>query len=296
MNQTVPIFSLREKRVWVAGHEGMVGSALMRRLQHADCTLITATHRELDFTRQKEVEAWMEEERPQAVFLAAAKVGGIAANMSKPVDFLYDNLAIAANVIHTAASTGVEKLLFLGSSCIYPKFAKQPIMEGDLLTGSLEPTNEWYAIAKISGIKLCTAYRRQYGCDFISAMPTNLYGPHDNFDLNTSHVIPALIRKAHEARVNSDQLVIWGSGSRAAGFSTSTTQPTPSFTSCTTIQAKPRQRGRRGGYHNFAARLPNRQGGWLSRRHNHRRVKARWHPTQAARCIKAERPRVGTEN
>ena len=219
MNQTVPIFSLREKRVWVAGHEGMVGSALMRRLQHADCTLITATHRELDLTRQKEVEAWMEEERPQAVFLAAAKVGGIAANMSKPVDFLYDNLAIAANVIHTAASTGVEKLLFLGSSCIYPKFAKQPIMEGDLLTGSLEPTNEWYAIAKIAGLKLCEAYRRQQGCDFISAMPTNLYGPHDNFDLNTSHVIPALIRKAHEARVNSDPaLVIWGSGSPRREF------------------------------------------------------------------------------
>jgi hypothetical protein len=155
MNQIAPIYSLTRKRVWVAGHGGMVGSALMRRLQQEDCTFLTASRQELDLTRQRAVEEWLEEWRPQVVFLAAAKVGGIAANMSKPVDFLYDNLAIASNVIHTAAATGVEKLLFLGSSCIYPKFADQPIVEGELLNGPLEPTNEWYAVAKIAGLKLC---------------------------------------------------------------------------------------------------------------------------------------------
>jgi GDP-L-fucose synthase len=219
MNQGAPIYSLSGKRVWVAGHNGMVGSALMRRLQKEDCILITASRSELDLTRQREVEEWMEERQLQAVFLAAAKVGGIAANMARPVDFLYDNLAIASNVIHAAAATGVEKLLFLGSSCIYPKFAEQPIKEGELLRGPLEPTNEWYAIAKIAGLKLCQAYRLQRGCDFISAMPTNLYGPRDNFDLNSSHVIPALIRKAHEAKINSyPALVIWGSGSPRREF------------------------------------------------------------------------------
>ena len=218
MNQIAPIYSLTRKRVWVAGHGGMVGSALMRRLQQEDCTLLTVSRQELDLTRQRAVEEWLEEWRPQVVFLAAAKVGGIAANMSQPVDFLYDNLAIASNVIHTAAAIGVEKLLFLGSSCIYPKFADQPIVEGELLNGPLEPTNEWYAVAKIAGLKLCQAYRRQ-GCDFISAMPTNLYGPRDNFDLTTSHVMPALIRKAHEAKVcGNPTLVVWGSGSPRREF------------------------------------------------------------------------------
>jgi GDP-L-fucose synthase len=213
MSESPPIYSLKGKRVWVAGHEGMVGSALVRRLRQEDCALATASHHDVDLRRQQQVEEWIEKEQPQAVFLAAAKVGGIAANMTRPVDFLYDNLAIACNVIHAAAATGVEKLLFLGSSCIYPKFAEQPIKEDELLRGPLEPTNECYAIAKIAGLKLCQAYRRQQGCDFISAMPTNLYGPRDNFDLDSSHVIPALIRKAHEAKINREpELVIWGSG------------------------------------------------------------------------------------
>ena len=216
MNAT---YDLTGKRVWVAGHSGMVGSALVRRLQQLDCMLLTVSRRDLDLTRQRDVEAWVAEHRPQAVFLAAAKVGGIVANDSAPVDFLYDNLAIATNVMHAAAATGVEKLLFLGSSCVYPKFAPQPIKEEALLTGPLEPTNQWYAVAKIAGLKLCQAYRRQRGCDFISAMPTNLYGPRDNFDLTTSHVIPALIRKAHEAKIRNDaQLVIWGSGNPRREF------------------------------------------------------------------------------
>jgi GDP-L-fucose synthase len=212
-------YDLTGKRVWVAGHNGMVGSALVRRLQQVDCTLLTASRRDLDLTRQRDVEAWVTEHRPQAVFLAAAKVGGIVANDSAPVDFLYDNLAIATNVMHAAAAAKVEKLLFLGSSCVYPRLAPQPIKEEALLTGPLEPTNQWYAIAKIAGLKLCQAYRRQQGCDFISAMPTNLYGPRDNFDLTTSHVIPALIRKAHEAKIRNDaQLVIWGSGNPRREF------------------------------------------------------------------------------
>ena len=185
----------------------------MRRLQREDCQLLTAAREQLDLTRQADVETWMRKRRPEAVFIAAARVGGIMANDALPVPFLYDNLLIAANVIHSAAANGVEKLLFLGSSCIYPKQAPQPITEDALLSGPLEPTNEWYAIAKIAGLKLCQAYRRQYGCDFISAMPTNLYGNEDNFDLTTSHVIPALIRKAHEAKVKGDnKFVIWGSG------------------------------------------------------------------------------------
>ena len=219
MSETEPIYSLKGKRVWVAGHNGMVGSALLRRLAQIDCTLLTVARDDLDLTRQAEVEAWMQKAKPQAVFMAAAKVGGILANDRWPAQFLYDNLAIAANVIHAAEAADVEKLLFLGSSCIYPKMTPQPIKEAALLTGPLEPTNEWYAIAKIAGLKLCQAYRREYGCDFIAAMPTNLYGPDDNFDLTTSHVIPALIRKAHEAKLRGDrELVIWGTGAPRREF------------------------------------------------------------------------------
>ncbi|HEY0129857.1 MAG TPA: GDP-L-fucose synthase [Allosphingosinicella sp.] len=211
-------FTLAGKRVFVAGHRGMVGSALVRRLAREDCEIITASRDELDLKDQRAVRDWMAEKRPQAVFLAAAKVGGILANDSYPADFLYDNLMIEANVIEAAHRVEVEKLLFLGSSCIYPKFAPQPITEDALLTGPLEPTNEWYAIAKIAGIKLAQAYRRQHGRDFISAMPTNLYGPGDNFALNSSHVLPALIRKAHEARSSGAPLVVWGTGSPRREF------------------------------------------------------------------------------
>jgi GDP-L-fucose synthase len=219
MSKIEPIYSLKGKRVWVAGHQGMVGSALVRRLSQVDCTLLTVSHEELDLTRQAEVETWMASAKPQAVFLAAAKVGGIVANDRWPAQFLYNNLAIAANVIHAAEAVDVEKLLFLGSSCIYPKMAPQPIKESALLTSPLECTNEWYAIAKIAGLKLCQAYRREYACDFIAAMPTNLYGPGDNFDLTTSHVIPAMMRKAHEAKLRGkNQLVIWGTGTPRREF------------------------------------------------------------------------------
>jgi len=213
------IYGLAGKKVYVAGHRGMVGSAIVRRLASEGCEILTATRAEADLTRQGEVEAWMEKNRPDAVFLAAAKVGGILANDTYPADFLYDNLILEANIVHAAHKVGVEKLLFLGSSCIYPKFADQPIVEEALLTGSLEPTNEWYAIAKIAGIKLCQAYRRQHGRDFISAMPTNLYGPGDNFDLKSSHVMPALIRKAHEAKLGRlSEITIWGTGTPRREF------------------------------------------------------------------------------
>ncbi|XDZ70371.1 GDP-L-fucose synthase family protein [Alphaproteobacteria bacterium LSUCC0744] len=201
------------KRIWVAGHNGMVGRAVVRFLKNRDCTTLTVNRNEVDLTRQGEVEAWISKVKPDAIIICAAKVGGILVNSTYPADFLYDNLMIEANVIHAACNQNVEKLIFLGSSCIYPKFADQPIREDMLLTGSLEPTNEWYAIAKIAGIKLCQAYRQQHGCDFVSVMPTNLYGPFDNFDLETSHVIPALIRKFHEAKVKGRAGVeIWGSG------------------------------------------------------------------------------------
>ncbi len=206
-------FSLEGKRVWVAGHRGMVGSAIMRRLARERCEILTVERSRVDLKDQAAVTAWMERAKPQAVFLAAAKVGGILANNSYPADFLFDNLMIEANVIEASHRMDVEKLLFLGSSCIYPKFAAQPIVEESLLTGPLEPTNEWYAIAKIAGVKLAQAYRKQHGRDFISAMPTNLYGPGDNFDLQSSHVLPALIRKAHTAKRNGDaRLVVWGTG------------------------------------------------------------------------------------
>ncbi|MEK1898013.1 MAG: GDP-L-fucose synthase [Rhizobium sp.] len=213
------IYSLAGKKVYVAGHRGMVGSAIVRRLASEGCEILTALHAEVDLRRQDQVEAWMGKNRPDAVFLAAAKVGGILANDTYPADFLYDNLILEANVIHAAYKVRVEKLMFLGSSCIYPKFADQPIVEDALLTGSLEPTNEWYAIAKIAGLKLCAAYRKQHGKDFISAMPTNLYGPGDNFDLDSSHVMPALIRKAHEAKLNGEKEIrIWGTGTPLREF------------------------------------------------------------------------------
>ena len=212
-------FSLTGKRVWVAGHRGMVGRALVRRLAGEGCEVITADRKTVDLSRQDQTEAWMAQTRPDAVFLAAAKVGGILANDSRPAEFIYENLTIETNVIEAARRCGVQKLLFLGSSCIYPKLAPQPLTEDALLTGPLEPTNEWYAVAKIAGIKLCQAYRRQYGCDFISAMPTNLYGPDDNFDLASGHVLAALIRKAHEAKLaGAAELTIWGTGSPRREF------------------------------------------------------------------------------
>ncbi|MFM5916186.1 MAG: GDP-L-fucose synthase family protein [Novosphingobium sp.] len=211
-------FEFSGKRIWVAGHRGMVGSAIVRRLASEDCEVITAARDELDLTDQRAVLGWMHNQRPQVVVLAAARVGGILANDSMPVEFLRDNLLIETSVLTGAESVGVEKLLFLGSSCIYPKHAEQPISEEALLTGPLEPTNEWYAIAKIAGIKLAQAYRKQYGCDFISAMPTNLYGPGDNFDLNGSHVMPALIRKVHEAKLTGGEVVVWGSGTPRREF------------------------------------------------------------------------------
>jgi GDP-L-fucose synthase len=212
-------FSLAGKRVWVAGHRGMVGSALVRRLQSEACEILTAERSALDLLDQSAVHAYLRRVRPHAIILAAAKVGGILANDHYPADFLYENLVIETNVIHGAYLASVDKLLLLGSSCIYPKFAPQPIVETALLTGPLEPTNEWYAIAKIAGIKLCQAYQKQHGCDFISAMPTNLYGPGDNFDLETSHVIPALIRKAHLAkRENNPEMIIWGTGQPRRDF------------------------------------------------------------------------------
>ena len=204
---------LAGKRVFVAGHRGMVGSALVRRLASERCMIVTAPRAELDLCDPAAVQAWMARERPELVFIAAAKVGGILANENSPADFLYENLMIATNVIHAAHLTGVEKLLSLGSSCIYPKFATQPITEDQLLTGALEPTNQWYAIAKIAAVKLCDAYRLQYGHNFISAMPTNLYGSGDSYDPCNSHVMPALIRKAHCLKLGAaDVLPIWGTG------------------------------------------------------------------------------------
>jgi len=201
------------KRAFVAGHRGMVGSALARRLQAEGCEVLTAGRDVLNLLDQAAVNAWMKEQRPDHVYVAAAKVGGIMANKDYPADFLYQNLVIETNLIHSAFEAGVEKLLFLGSSCIYPKLAPQPITEDQLLTGPLEPTNEWYAVAKIAGIKLAQAYRRQYGCDYISAMPTNLYGPGDNYDPAASHVLPAMIRKAHRVKTGAaETFEIWGSG------------------------------------------------------------------------------------
>lgn len=212
-------YNLKGKRVYVAGHRGMVGSAIIRRLEREGCSILTASRADVDLMQQTATDRFFADVKPHAVFMAAAKVGGIHANATYPADFLYDNLMIAANVTRAAHAVGVEKMLFLGSSCIYPKCAPQPIEEAALLTGPLEPSNEWYAIAKIAGIKLAQSYRRQHGRDFISAMPTNLYGPGDNFDLETSHVLPALIRKAHEAKVmKSPFMSVWGTGSPRREF------------------------------------------------------------------------------
>ncbi len=207
------MYTLRNKRVWVAGHRGLVGSALMRRLAREDCIVQRAPRETLDLRSAPDVDRWICAAQPHAIFLAAARVGGIYANDTQPAEFIYDNLMIAANVIDAARRHGVERLLFLGSSCIYPRLAPQPISEDELLAGPLEPTNQWYAVAKIAGIKLCQACRREYGCDFVAAMPTNLYGPGDNFDLVTSHVAAALLAKAHRAKLDdAPMMTVWGSG------------------------------------------------------------------------------------
>ena len=209
-----------QSRIYVAGHRGLVGSAIMRELQRQGCRhVLGRTRQELDLLDETAVRRFYAETRPEYVFVAAAKVGGILANERQPADFLYENLQMQNHLIHGAWQAGVKKLMFLGSSCIYPKHAPQPIREDSLLSGPLEPTNEWYAIAKIAGIKLCQALRRQHGCDFISAMPTNLYGPNDNYDLQTSHVLPALIRKFHEAKIaNAPTVTCWGTGTPLREF------------------------------------------------------------------------------
>jgi GDP-L-fucose synthase len=214
-----PLFPLTGKRVMVAGHKGMAGSSIVRRLAKEDCEILTADREEVDMMRQVEVEDWLAATKPDALFLAAAKVGGINANNTRPAEFLYDNLVIETNIIHNAYKVGVKKLLFLGSSCIYPRGAKQPITEEALLTGPLEPTNDAYALAKIAGIKLCQAYRKQYGCDFVSAMPTNLYGPGDRYDLENGHVVAALIMKIHAAKMaGASSIVLWGTGTPLREF------------------------------------------------------------------------------
>lgn len=211
--------TLENKKIWVAGHRGMVGSAIVRRLQKDNHEVLTVTRQEVDLVDGGAVAKWLQSNNPDMVVLAAAKVGGILANDTYPVDFLYENIAVQNNVIRHSYEAGVEKLLFLGSSCIYPKLATQPITEDALLTGALEPTNEWYAIAKIAGIKLCQAYMKQHGARFVSAMPTNLYGPYDNFDLQSSHVIPALMRKAHRAKAAGEGgMEIWGTGTPLREF------------------------------------------------------------------------------
>jgi GDP-L-fucose synthase len=206
-------------RVFVAGHRGLVGSAILRRLARENVEVLTATREQLDLRDQAAVNYWFRANRPDYVYLVAGTVGGILANATRPAEFIYDNMLIHATVVHAAHVYGVKKLLYLGSSCIYPRICAQPMTEEELLTGPLEPTNESYAIAKIAGIKLCQAYRRQYGSNFISAMPTNLYGPNDNFDLASSHVLPALIRKFHEAKIaGSGEVTIWGTGSAKREF------------------------------------------------------------------------------
>jgi GDP-L-fucose synthase len=212
-------FDLTGKRIWVAGHRGMVGSALLRRLARENCELLTVDRSALDLRRQADVETWLNLHRPDAVFVAAATVGGILANSSRPVEFLYDNLSIASNIVHSAANAGVHKLMFLGAACLYPRLAPQPMSEDSLLQGPPEPTNQWYTIAKIVGVKLCQAYRIQHGRDFISVVPANLYGPGDRFDPESGHVVPGLIRRAHEAKQSgATELSIWGTGQALREF------------------------------------------------------------------------------
>lgn len=219
MTTPVPIHDIAGKRVWVAGHRGMVGQALVRRLQSERCTILKVGREDLDLRERSDVARWIDRERPDTVIVAAATVGGILANDTRPAEFLYDNLAIITSIIECARQASVRKLLYLGSSCIYPRNAPQPMNEAALLTGALEPTNQWYAVAKIAGIMLCRAYRRQYGCDFIAAMPTNLYGPADNYDLQSSHVIPALIAKTHAAKLaREDAVTVWGTGTPRREF------------------------------------------------------------------------------
>ena len=213
------MFSIGGSKIWVAGHRGMVGSALVRRLDQEQCEIVTASRAELDLTRQAEVEAWLFAARPDLIFLAAARVGGIHANAAYPAEFIYQNLAIQTNVTEAARRCGVRKLVFFGSSCTYPKFAHQPVAEEQLLAGPPEATNVWYAVAKMAGLKMVEAYRQQYGCDFINLMPANTYGPCDNFDPQASHVIPAMIRKFHAAREEGrDQVELWGTGTPLREF------------------------------------------------------------------------------
>ena len=211
-------FELAGKRVWVAGHNGMVGKALVRRLQSIDCQILTVDKADLDLRRQTDVETWMERNRPEAVFIAAARVGGIQANSARPGEFFYDNAAIATNIIHAAHVSGVAKLMFLGSACVYPRVCEQPIPESAMMTGPLEPTNEGYAMAKLGAISMCAGYRRQYGRDFISVVPTNLYGPWDNLDPAASHVVPATVRKVVEAQAARQPVVVWGTGTPRREF------------------------------------------------------------------------------
>ncbi len=213
------IFDMSGRRVFVAGHRGLVGSAIVRRLAQVGCDLVTVSRERLDLLRQNDTEHFLLSAKPDVVIVAAGKVGGIHANSTLPAEFIYENLMIAANLIHGAFRAGVRKLLFLGSSCIYPKLARQPMIEEELLTGPLEPTNEWYAVAKIAGVKLCQAYRRQYGADYISVMPTNVYGPGDNYHLENSHVVAALIRRFHEAKQSGAPTVtVWGTGTPRREF------------------------------------------------------------------------------
>ena len=220
MTEPAPVvFPLRGRRVFVAGHRGMVGAAVARRLEREGSEVLTIGREDLDLRRQAEVERWFATAKPDAVIVAAATVGGIFANDTRPAEFLYDNLLIAGNVIEAARRSATQKLLFLGSSCIYPRLAPQPMTEDALLSGPLEPTNQWYAVAKIAGLKLCAAYRRQYGADFISAQPTNLYGPGDTFDLQASHVVPALMAKIHRAKLSgASEVEVWGTGAARREF------------------------------------------------------------------------------
>ncbi len=213
------IFDIARKKIWIAGETGMVGCALLERLKSENCQILSVPHSELDLCDQKQTYDWLAENKPDVVIMAAAKVGGIGANMAEPASFLHENLAMAQNVIHGAYQAGVQKLLYLGSSCIYPRLAEQPMKEEALMSGALEATNEAYALAKIAGLKLCQYYREQYGCDYISAMPTNLYGAHDHFDAEKSHVIPALILKIYQAKINNDKkIVLWGTGNPLREF------------------------------------------------------------------------------